>query len=95
MKPAIKQLTCQICGSRIPPGGVFYTVRTEIVSGSDGILPDTEESADRLIEKALKEISKVKTEDEFMEEVYQEIKMILCGRCRIKCRDTILDMIKY
>lgn len=40
---------------------MFYIGRTEIISGSDGILPDTEESADRIIEKALKEISKVKS----------------------------------
>ena len=95
MKVDIKRLSCQACGVKIPPGGVFYVGRTEIISGSDGILPDTEESGDRIIEKALKEISKVKSEQEFMEEVYQEIKLTLCGQCRLKFRDKILDMIKY
>ena len=51
-----KRLICQTCGTGIPPGGVFYIGRTEIISGSDGILSDTEESAYRIIEKALKEI---------------------------------------
>ena len=95
MKVDIKRLNCQACGVKIPPGGVFYVGRTEIISGSDGILPDTEESGDRIIEKALKEISKVKSEQDFMDEVYQEIKLTLCGRCRLVFRDRILDMIKY
>ena len=95
MKVDIKRLNCQTCGVKIPPGGVFYVGRTEIISGSDGILPDTEESGDRIIEKALKEISKVKSEQDFMDEVYQEIKLTLCGRCRLVFRDRILDMIKY
>jgi hypothetical protein len=30
-----------------------------------------------------------------MEEVHQEIKLILCGRCRLIFRDKILDIIKY
>jgi hypothetical protein len=95
MKIGFKRLICQVCGTEIPPGGVFYTGRTEIISGSDGILPDTDESGDRIIEKALNEISKEKNEQEFMDEVYQEIKLILCGRCRLIFRDKILDMIKY
>ena len=95
MKVDIKRLSCQACGVKIPPGGVFYVGRTEIISGSDGILPDNEESGDRIIEKVLKEISKVKSEQDFMDEVYQEIKLTLCGRCRLIFRDRILDMIKY
>ena len=95
MKVDIKKLSCQVCGAQIPPGGVFYTVRTEIISGSDGILPDSEESGDRMIEKALKEISKKKTEQELMDEVYQEIKAIVCGQCRLTFRDSILDMVQY
>ena len=95
MKVAVKGLRCQACGTEIPPGGIFYIGRTEIISGSDGILSDTEELADRVIEKAFNEISKVKSEQEFMEEVYQEIKLTLCGHCRLKFRDKILDMIKY
>jgi hypothetical protein len=95
MKPDPKHLTCQICGTEIPPGGVFYTGRTEIISGSDGILPDSDKSGEEIIEEALKEISKVKTEQDLMNEVYQEIKLVLCGRCRLTFRDTILDMVKF
>ncbi len=95
MESGYKRLKCQVCGVAIQPGGIFYIGRTEIISGSDGILPDTEESADRIIEKALHEISKVKSEQELMDEVYQEIKLILCGKCRLIFRDKILDMVKY
>jgi len=95
MEYGSRRLNCQVCGVDIAPGGIFYIGRTEIISGSDGILPDTEESGDRIIEKALHEISKAKSEQELMAEVHQEIKLILCGRCRLLFRDTILDMIKY
>lgn len=48
-----------------------------------------------MIAKALHEINKGKCEQELMNEVHQEIKLILCGRCRLIFRDRILDMIKY
>jgi hypothetical protein len=95
MKRCIKRLRCQICGIEIPPGGIFYIGRTEIISGSDGILPDTKEPGDRIIAKALEEITKAKSEKELMEGVYQEIKLLLCGRCRLLFRERILDLIKY
>jgi len=95
MELRVKRLDCQVCGAEIPPGGIFYVVRTEIISGSDGILPDSEESGDRIIEQALREITRVKSEQELMDEVYQEIKLILCGRCRLVFRDKILDMVQY
>ena len=95
MKIAVKGLSCQMCGEEIPPGGVFYVGRTEIISGSDGIIPDDVEAGEEIIEKALKEISRVKSEQDFMDEVYQEIKLVLCGRCRMAFRDRILGMIKY
>jgi len=95
MKRGIKRLRCQICGIEIPPGGIFYIGRTEIISGSDGILPETKEPGDRIIAKALEEISEAKSEKELMEGVYQEINLLLCGRCRIIFRERILDMIKY
>ena len=90
-----KRLICQTCGVQIPPGGIFYIGCTEIISGSDGILLDSEESGDRIIEMALKEIMKGKSEQELMDEVYQEIKLILCSRCRLSFRDAILDLIKF
>jgi len=95
MKRCIKRLRCQVCGTEIPPGGIFYIGKTEIISGSDGILPDTKEPGDRIIAKALEEITEAKSEKELMEGVYQEIKLLLCGRCRLLFRERILDLIKY
>lgn len=95
MKRDFECLRCQVCGTGIPPGGIFYIGKTEIISGSDGILPETEESGDRIIEKALAEITRAKSEKELMEGVYQEIKLLLCGPCRSVFRERILDMIKY
>jgi len=95
VKVSIKGLSCQVCSTEIPPGGEFYIGRTEIISGSDGIIPDDDESGDRIIEKALKEIRKAKSEQELMDEVYQEIKLIFCGRCRLTFRDKILSMVRY
>lgn len=95
MKAVGKMLRCQICGTAIPAGGIFYIGRTEILSGSDGILPDTEKTGDEIIEEALHEITCGINEQELMNEVYQEIKLIVCGRCRLIFRDKILDLIKY
>lgn len=95
MKLDIKKLCCQVCGTQIPPGGIFYIGRTEIISGSDGFLPDTDKSSEEIIEKALHEIKAVKSEQELMEGVYQEIRIILCGQCRILFRDKILDLVNY
>ena len=95
MKIAVKHLCCQVCGTEIPQGGMFYVGRVEIISGSDGILPETEESADRMIEKALREIMRRKSEKELMEEVHQEIRLVLCAHCRLVFRDKILDIIKH
>jgi len=53
MKAGLKPPSCQVCGTGISPGNIFYIGRTEIISGSDGILSETEESADRVIEKAI------------------------------------------
>ena len=75
--------------------GIFYIGRPEIISGFDGILPDSEGTGDRIIEMALKEIVKRKSEQELMNEIYQEIRLILCGRCRLSFREAILDMIKF
>jgi hypothetical protein len=90
----LERLCCQVCGKRIPPGGVFYVGRTEIISGSDGILPETGESGDTIIKKALSEIEE-RTDQDLMDEVYQEIKLTLCGQCRLIFRDRILQMIKW
>ena len=95
MEYGSRRLNCQVCGADIAAGGIFYIGQLNITSGSDGILPDTEESGDRIIEKALHDIARVKSEEELMEEVHQEIKLILCSRCRLMFRDSILDMIKY
>ena len=95
MKVTVKRLSCQVCGVVIPPGGIFSIGRTEIISGSDGILPDSGEAGERMMRKALDEITTAKNEQELMDGVYQEIKLILCGRCRLVFRDRILAMIKY
>jgi hypothetical protein len=49
VKVTVKGLNCQVCDAGVPPGGEFYIGRTEIISGSDGIIPDDEESGDRII----------------------------------------------
>ena len=95
MNSRVNELQCQLCGVMIPPGGVFYTGRTEITSGSDGILPDTDEDPEKIIESALRDLEKVTDQQDLMDEVYQEIKLVLCGRCRLTFRDRILEMIKF
>jgi hypothetical protein len=88
-------LFCQTCGKKIPPGGLFYIARTEIICGSDGILPDiTSSKADSLIREAMDDLTH-RSETELMDEVYQEIKIILCGGCRLEFRQAVLALLKY
>jgi hypothetical protein len=94
LKITVKNLSCQICSAKIPPGDAFYIGSAGIISGSDGILPDTDNQVE-IIEKTLKNIMEPKSEQELMDGVYQEIKLVLCSCCRIIYRDRILDMIKY
>lgn len=94
MKITVKNLSCRICGVKIPPGGAFYIGRAEIISGSDGILPDTDKPGE-LIERAINEIIEQETEQEFMEGSTRRLNLILYSHCRIVYRDRILDMIKY
>ncbi|MFC1523624.1 hypothetical protein ACFL6N_02415 [Thermodesulfobacteriota bacterium] len=86
-----KHINCQSCGLGILPGGSFYVCRTEIVAGHDGYLPDQDEQVDRIFSHALEKIS-AQTEHEVMEDVYQEIKLILCPICRQKFRNLVLSM---
>ena len=95
MKPA-KSFCCQFCGVTIPPGGMFYTGRVEIVSGGDGIFPDLDNgcSPEDMIEESLAMLAK-QSDQEITDEVHQEISVLLCGKCRVVFRDTVLKMIRW
>ena len=82
---------CHSCLKEIPPGGLFYVCRTEIISGSDGVLSDTGEDLETIVASVTREVEG-KSEQELMDEVYQEIRMILCPECRLKLRDRVLSM---
>ena len=91
----MKGLQCQSCGLYILPGASFYLCRTEIISGYDGFLPELPDTAnpDQMIDSALKKLGG-KSEQELMDDVYQEIKVVLCPVCRLKLRDRILGMLR-
>ncbi len=75
------------------PGASFYICRTEIKSGFDGYLPEPEESGDRMIEAAVQKLANQSAEN-LMDDVYQEIKLVLCPSCRLKLRDRIFSMVQ-
>ena len=87
------KLYCQNCRQQIPAGGSFYCCRTEIVSGFDGRLPESDLDPDHAIAEACDEIETFSAE-EAMDDVYQEIKIILCPTCRLTLRDNLLAMKK-
>ncbi|HIJ79235.1 MAG: hypothetical protein OEY01_09485 [Desulfobulbaceae bacterium] len=89
----MKDLYCHNCQQKIPAGGSFYCCRTEIISGFDGRLADPYQDPDLAIKTACEEINALPPH-EAMDDVYQEIKIILCPSCRLKLRETLLAMKK-
>ncbi len=84
-------LHCQACHATIPEGTLYYCCRTEIISGFDGTLPELEVDPEMMIQDACEEIVQ-RPAQELMDEVYQEIKMILCPECRKKLRAQLLAL---
>ncbi|MGV1100942.1 hypothetical protein ACUUL3_16220 [Thiovibrio sp. JS02] len=84
-------LHCQACHAKIPEGTLYYCCRTEIISGFDGILPGPEMDPEMMIQDACEEIT-LRPAQDLMDEVYQEIRMILCPQCRAKLRAQLLAL---
>ena len=78
---------CESCGVKIPVGDLFFQFRAEFISGFDNYLPESDKDADRLIEEACQAIEEGRSEQELMDEVYEEISFLLCPACRKKVRN--------
>jgi len=86
------QRLCDTCGVNIPEGGLFYRCRTEIVSGFDHVIPESQlKDPDALIRSACKALSG-KAQKEVSAEVYEEISCTICPDCRTQLRKYLLAM---
>lgn len=73
---------CSWCHIKKEPGAIFYVVRVILTCDFDGELEDmdTEEIPAKIDEEIKKGLTK--DEDELMAEVYQEVHLYLCQKCR-------------
>lgn len=88
----MEQRTCDSCGVFIPEGRLFYNCRTEIISGFDNVISESQlKDPDALIRDACKALSG-KAQKEVAAEVYEEISLVICPDCRAKLRKKLLAM---
>jgi hypothetical protein len=78
--PNISKRQCDSCGKALPDGELYYHCRTEIIAAKDETIPELK-NPDKLIAMALSEIAG-KDENELLNDIYQEIILQLCPRCR-------------
>ncbi len=83
---------CDNCHTKIPEGGLFYRVRTEIVSGFDNCIADSPDP-DGDIKRACDCLTDC-SEKDMLAQVYEEISLLLCPACRKTLRTTLTGMQK-
>jgi ribosomal protein L37AE/L43A len=89
--PDISTRTCDSCGITIKEGELFYHCRTEIIAGKDQTRMDLK-YPDRIIAQALADIGK-KEDQELLDDIYQEIILLLCPKCRTTLLQRLHSMI--
>ena len=88
----MEEYVCESCKVRIPAGGLYYKCRTEIISGTDNYIPESQvKNPDALIREACKSLSG-KSQKELVAEVYEEISFVICPSCRNRLRKQLLAM---
>ncbi len=68
---------CDRCGRFIEEGGDFYEVEIVIKAGFDGVIKETEDTLDKIVQD-----TEIYTEEELLKMVYDKRKYILCVRCK-------------
>lgn len=86
----IKEKGCFRCGKELPPGSLYYVIHVRVFSGFDGFLIEPEEGVDKQLRPLLEQIQSSDPED-LEKEVYEEILLVVCKRCR----DRLVDEIKH
>lgn len=87
----MKEHRCESCGVKIPAGDLFYNFNAKFISGYDNYIPEVEEDAERLIMEACRAMME-RSEQELMDEVYEEVSLLLCPGCRKNIRNYLLSM---
>lgn len=79
---------CFRCGKGLQPGGLFYVVHIQILSGFDGILSEPAEGIDQQLKGLLEEVQQSDPK-ELEKDVYEEITLIMCKSCRDRFVDEV------
>ncbi len=72
---------CSRCGKEKKPGDIFYIVKISLTCDFNGYLKPVEGELENEIKKELERAEQY-TEEELMEQVYQEFHFYLCLKCR-------------
>ena len=74
---------CARCGQALPKGSLRYIVHIKIISDFDGFIPNSEEDSSEEIQRLLREMEDMDVQ-ELEDDVYQELSVCLCTRCKKK-----------
>lgn len=88
----MKKRSCQFCSKIIKPGGLFYLWSMEFTSGADSVLPELDDP-DAYIDESLDELEG-KSEQELYDDVYQEMKFVICRTCCQEIKNKLTKMKK-
>ncbi len=77
----MKGKNCFRCGKELEPGGLFYVVHIEVLSGFDGILSEPAEEIDKQLRDLIEQAQHLDPK-ELEKDVYEEITLVVCKSCR-------------
>ena len=81
---------CALCGKPLPKGSLKYIVRIQIISDFDGFIPYSEKDPSEEIQELLKEMENMDAQ-ELEDDVYQELSVYLCVRCKKRFASELID----
>ncbi len=86
----MKGKNCFRCGKELEPGGLFYVVHIQVLSGFDGILSEPTEQIDKQLRDLIEQAQHLDPK-ELEKDVYEEITLVVCK----SCRDRFVDEIQH
>jgi hypothetical protein len=84
----MEEKNCFRCGKGLRPGGLFYVVHIQVLSGFDGILSEPAEGIDQQLKGLLEEVEQSDPK-ELEKDVYEEIILMMCKSCRDRFVDEV------
>jgi hypothetical protein len=84
----MEKKNCFRCGKGLRPGGPFYVVYIQVLSGFDGILSEPAEGIDQQLKGLLEEVQQLNPKA-LEKDIYEEITLMMCKSCRDRFVDEV------